>query len=132
MVRASRLSVISCCPAEIPCFWMSGLLSPAEDVAHLRYAELPSSSGLFPSPLLGSALTKMRVASNGALVQRTLHPPKTPRKSLAGLVKAGSLSASSATHGGTSPVVPRSQSQASTAPPLFLYPAGSEAAVTQG
>ena len=32
---------------------------PAEEVARLRYADLPSSSGLFPSPLLGSALTKM-------------------------------------------------------------------------
>ena len=62
---------------------------PAEEVARLRYAVLPSSSGLFPSPLLDSALTKMRAASNDALVQRTLHPPKVPRKSSAGPSKLG-------------------------------------------
>ena len=62
--------------------------------------------------LRDSALAKMRAASNDALVQRTLHPPKIPRKSLAGLVKAGSLSASSVDRGGSLPVVPRSQSQA--------------------
>ena len=88
---------------------------PAEEVACLRYADLPSSSGLFPSPLLDSALTKMCAASNDALVQRTLHPPKIPWKSSAVLVKAGSWSASSADHGSTLPVVPRSQLQASTA-----------------
>ena len=32
---------------------------PAEEVARLRYADLPSSLGIFPSPLLDSALTKM-------------------------------------------------------------------------
>ena len=52
---------------------------PAEEVARLRYADLPSSPGIFPSPLLDSALSKMRVGSNDALVQRTLHPPKIPR-----------------------------------------------------
>ena len=41
---------------------------PAEEVARLRYSALPSSSGLFPTPLLNSALTKMRVASNDTLV----------------------------------------------------------------
>ena len=86
----------------------------AEEVARLHYADLPSSSGLFPS--LDCALTKMRAASNDALVQRTLHPPKIPWKSSVGPVKAGSSSASSADRGGTSRVVPRSQSQASTAP----------------
>ena len=88
----------------------------AEEVARLRYADLPSSSGLFPSPLLDSALTKMRAALNDALFQRTLHPPKIPRKSSAGPSKAGSSSASSADRGGASPVVPQSQKQASTAP----------------
>ena len=87
----------------------------AEDVASLRYADLPSSSGLFPSSLLNSALTKMRAASNDALIQRILHSPKIPRKSSAGLVKAESSSASSADRGGTSPVVPWSQNQTSTA-----------------
>ena len=81
---------------------------PAEEVACLRYADLPSSPGIFSVPLLDSALNKMRAASNDALVQRTLHPPKIPRKSLAGLSKVGSSSASSADSGGVSPVGPRS------------------------
>ena len=89
---------------------------PAEELARLRYADLPSSPGIFPSPLLDFALNKMRVALNDALVQRTLHPPKIPRKSSSGPSKAGSSSASSADRGGASPVVPRSQQQASTAP----------------
>ena len=88
----------------------------AEEVARLCYADLPSSPGIFPSSLLDSALTKMRAASTNALVQRTLHPPKIPRKSSAGPSKAGSLSASSADQSGVSAVVPRSQQQASTAP----------------
>ena len=40
----------------------------AEEVARLRYADLPSSPGIFPSSLLDSALTKMRTASNDTLV----------------------------------------------------------------
>ena len=47
----------------------------AEKVAHLRYADLPSSLGIFPTSLLDSTLTKMSTASNDALVQRTLHSP---------------------------------------------------------
>ena len=89
---------------------------PAEEVACLCYADLPSSPGIFPSPLLDSALNKMLAASNDTLVQRTLHPPKIPRKSSDGPSKAGSSSTSCADRGGTSPVVPRSQKQASTAP----------------
>ena len=116
MTRASWLSEISCCLAEIPSCLMCGLRSRRKEVARLRCADLPSSSGLFPSPLLDSALNKMSAASNDALVQWTLYPPKIPRKSSAGLVKAGSFSASSADRGDTSPVVPRSQKQASTAP----------------
>ena len=57
----------------------------------------------------------MRVASNDALVQRILHPPKIPRKSSAGPSKAGSSSAFYADRGGVLPLVPRSQQQASTA-----------------
>ena len=79
---------------------------PAEEVVHLCYSDL--LSGIFPTPLLDSALTKMYVASNNALVQQTLHPSKIPRKSSSG--------PSSADHGGVSPVVPRSQQQALTAP----------------
>ena len=89
---------------------------PAEEVSRLRYADLPSSLGIFPTPLLDSALTKMSAASNNALVQWTLHPLRIPRKSSAGPSKAGSLSASSADCGGVSPVVPQSQQQASAAP----------------
>ena len=100
--------------------------APAEELARLRYADLPSSPGIFPSPLLDFALNKMRVALNDALVQRMLHPPKIPRKSSSGPSKAGSSSASSADRGGASPVVPRSQQQASTAPLPSLFPAGSE------
>ena len=89
---------------------------PAEEVARLRYDDLPSSPGIFPSPLLDSALNKMHAASNDALVQWTLHPPKIPRKSSAGPSKAGSSSTASDDRGGTCPVIPRSQKQASTAP----------------
>ena len=87
---------------------------PAEEVAHLRYAALPSSAGLFPSALLDFALDKMHAASNDALVQRTLHPLKIPQKSLAGLIRASLTSASSADHGGASPMVLRSQKTASS------------------
>ena len=63
----------------------------------------------FPTPLLESVLDKMRAASNDALVQKTLHPPRIPRKSLSMQGKAASSSASSDDHGGTSPMVPRLQ-----------------------
>ena len=53
---------------------------PAEEVSRLRYSPLPETVAIFPSPLLDSALTKMRVAANVALVQRTLHLPRIPRK----------------------------------------------------
>ena len=45
----------------------------------LRYSPLPKTVSLFPSPLLDSALSKLRAAANDALVQRTLHPPRIPR-----------------------------------------------------
>ena len=62
---------------------------PAEEVTHLHYADLPSSSGIFPTPLFDYALDKTRTASNDALVQRTLHPPKIPLKPSSGPSKAG-------------------------------------------
>ena len=108
-----------------------GSTVPADEVARLRYADLPLSTGLFPSPLLDSALSKMRAVSTSALVRRTLHPLMIPRKSLAEPVTAGSSSAFSADHGGISPVVPRSRKQASMAPLLFC-PAGLEEAGMQG
>ena len=92
---------------------------PAEEVARLCYATLPSSAGLFPSPLLRSALNTMCAALNDALVQKTLHPPKIPRKSSAGPVSAASMPASSASRSGASPMVPRSQKTAQTASSSF-------------
>ena len=62
---------------------------PAEEVARLRYSPLPETVSIFPSPLLDSALTKMRAAANDALVQRTLHPPRIPRKPAAAGGSAG-------------------------------------------
>ena len=88
---------------------------PAEKVARLRYAALPSSAGLFPLLPCSPLLWMIRVVPNDALFQKTLHPPKIPQKSSAGLVRAGSTSASSANLGGASPVVARSQKQAQTA-----------------
>ena len=69
---------------------------PAEEVARLRYSPLPERVSLFPSPLLDSALTKMRAAANDVLVQRTLHPPRIPRKPAAAGGSAGSSSTGSA------------------------------------
>ena len=63
---------------------------PAEEVARLRYSPLSEMVAIFPSPLLDSALTKMRAAANDALVQRTLHPPRIPRKPAAARGSAGS------------------------------------------
>ena len=53
---------------------------PAEEVARLRYSPLPQSASIFPHALLDSAVLKMRAAASDALVQRTLHPPRIPRK----------------------------------------------------
>ena len=66
---------------------------PAEEVACLRYCSLPEMVSMSPSPLLDSAMTKMRVAAIDALIQRTLHPPRIPRK----LAAAGGLAGSSST-----------------------------------
>ena len=53
---------------------------PAEEVVRLRYSSLPVMASIFPHTLLDSALLKMRAAASDALVQRTLHPPRIPRK----------------------------------------------------
>ena len=81
---------------------------PVEEVALLCHAPLPSTSSLFPPPLLETALTKMRAASNDALVQKTLHPPRIPKKSAPVQGKASFSASSAADRGGNTPVVPRS------------------------
>ena len=68
---------------------------PAEEVARLRYSPLPETVSIFPSPLLDSALTKMWVAANDALVQRTLHAPRIPRKPATAGGSAGSSASGS-------------------------------------
>ena len=88
---------------------------PAEEVARLRYSPLPETVSLFPSPLLDSALPKMRAAANDALVQCTLHPPRIPRKPAAAGGSAGSLTSGS-TQAGASGARP-AQKQSSTSSP---------------
>ena len=68
---------------------------PAEEVARLRYSPLPQTASIFPHALLDSALLKMRAAASDALVQRTLHPPRIPRKPAASGQSGGSLTARS-------------------------------------
>ena len=68
---------------------------PAEEVARLRYSPLPQSAAIFPHALLDSALLKMRAAASDALVQRTLHPPRIPRKPAAPGQSTGSSTARS-------------------------------------
>ena len=97
-------------PWEILCF-RAGIRStvPVEEVALLRHAPLPSTASLFPLPLFQTTLTKMRAASNDALVQKTLHSPRIPKKSVPVQGKASSSASSAADRGGNTPVVPRSQ-----------------------
>ena len=85
---------------------------PAEEVARLRYAPLPETVTLFPSALLDSELSKMRAAANDALVQRTLHPPRIPRKPAGTGQSAGSSAAGSGQAGssGTRPAQKQSLS----------------------
>ena len=66
---------------------------PAEEVARLRYSPLPQSAAIFPNALLDSALLKMRAAASDALVQRTLHPPRIPRKPASAGQSGGSSTA---------------------------------------
>ena len=68
---------------------------PAEEVARLRYSPLPPTASIFPHALLDSALLKMRAAASDALVQRTLHPPRIPRKPVASGQSGGSSTARS-------------------------------------
>ena len=68
---------------------------PAEEVARLRYSSLPETASIFPHTLLDSALLKMRAAASDALVQRTLHPPRIPRKPAAAGQSGGSSTARS-------------------------------------
>ena len=82
---------------------------PAEEVARLRYSPLPETVSLFPSALLDSALSKMRAAGNDALVQRTLHPPRIPRKPAVAGQSAGSsaLASGQASSSGAQPAQKR-------------------------
>ena len=89
---------------------------PAEEVARLRYSPLPETVSIFPSPLLDSALNKMRAAVNDALVQRTLHPPRITRKPAAAGGSAGSSLAGStqASSAGARPAPKRSTPSSSS------------------
>ena len=64
-------------------------------MARLRYSSLPETASIFPHTLLDSALLKMRAAASDALVQRTLHPPRIPRKPAASGQSGGSSTARS-------------------------------------
>ena len=68
---------------------------PAEEVACLRYSPLPEMASIFPHPLLDLALLKLRAAASDALVQRTLHPPRIPRKPVVAGQSGGSSTAGS-------------------------------------
>ena len=84
-------------------------------VARLRYSPLRETVIFFLSPLLDSALTKMRAAANDALVQRTLHPPRIPRKPAAAGGSAG-LSASGSGQAGSSGARPAQKQTSSSSP----------------
>ena len=87
---------------------------PAEEVARLRYSPLPEMASLFPHPLLDSALLKMRAAASDALVQRTLHPPRIPRKPAAVGQSGGSSTAGSGQAGTSGAHQAQKQSSASS------------------
>ena len=84
---------------------------PAEEVARLRYSPLPQSAAIFPNALLDSALLKMRAAASDALVQRTLHPPRIPRKP----ASAGQSGGSSTAHAGQAGTSGATQTQKQSA-----------------
>ena len=88
---------------------------PAEEVARLRYSPLPETASIFLHHLLDSALIKVRAAASDALVQRTLHPPRIPRKPAATGQSSGSSTARSGQAGtsGTS----QAQKQSSSSSP---------------
>ena len=85
---------------------------PAEEVARLRYSSLPETASIFPHPLLDSALLKMRSAASDALVQRTLHPPRIPRKPAA----TGGSSTARSGQAGTSGASQAQKQSASSSP----------------
>ena len=88
---------------------------PEEEVARLRYSPLPETASLFPHALLDSALMKMRAAASDALVQRTLHPRRIPRKPAAAGQSAGSSTAASvqASSSGSRPAPKQSSASSS-------------------
>ena len=82
---------------------------PVEALSRLRHAPLPSdSAAIFPTPLLDEALSKSRASANDALVKKSLHPPRIPKKVSSGQGRSRPR-ASSVDRGGESPVTPRSQ-----------------------
>ena len=82
---------------------------PVEVLSRLRHTPLPSSSAaVFPTPLLDEALSKSRASANEALVKKSLHPPRIPKKVSSGQGRSRPR-ASSVDRGGESPVTPRSQ-----------------------
>ena len=89
-------------------------MAPAEEVARLRYSPLPETVSLFPNALLDSALIKMRAAANDALVQRTLHPPRIPRKPAAAGQLTGSLASGSGQAGSSGTCPAQKQSSVSS------------------
>ena len=88
---------------------------PAEEVARLRYSPLPQSAAIFPHALLDSALLKMRAAASDALVQRTLHPPRIPRKPALAGQSGGSSTARSGQAGTSGATQTQKQSASSSA-----------------
>ena len=87
---------------------------PAEEVARLRYSPLPETASIFPHHLLDSALLKMRAAASDALVQRTLHPPRIPRKPAATGQSGGSSTARSGQEGTSGASQAQKQSSSSS------------------
>ena len=87
---------------------------PAEEVARLRYSSFPETASIFPHPLLDSALLKMRAAASDALVQRTLHPPRIPRKPTATGQSGGSSTARSGQAGTSDASQAQKQSSSSS------------------
>ena len=82
---------------------------PVEALSRLRHASLPSSSAaIFPTPLLDDSLSKSCASANDALVKKSLHPPRIPKKVPSGQDRPHPR-ASSVDRGGESPVTPRSQ-----------------------
>ena len=99
---------------------------PAEEVARLRYSPLPQSAAIFPNALLDSALLKMHAAASNALVQRTLHPPRIPRKPASAGQSGGSSTARAGQAGTSGATQTQKQSASSSTSVSFpTYRAGS-------